>query len=72
MTTYSVTWEIDIDTNGDHREAAQAAALLGFKPHIIEGENDSACTFLVTGPDDLPVTIDLADSLSSLEGDDTE
>jgi len=72
MKTYNVSWTIDIETNGDHRAAAKAAAQLCFKAHIAAGFHDSACAFSVTGPDGISVDIDLCGSLSDLDGDDTQ
>ncbi|MBT2375497.1 hypothetical protein [Pseudomonas fluorescens] len=72
MKTYSVSWTIDIETDGDDLAAAQIAAEQNFQAEIAAGNFDSACVFLVTGPDLIPVTIDLASSLSDLDGDDTQ
>lgn len=72
MPYYRVVWEIDIDVDGDHLAAAEACALAYFKPEIAAGQPGSACVFEVTGPVDGPAVIDLAPSLSELEGDDTQ
>lgn len=72
MQNFSVSWSIDIETSGDHKAAAISAAQLCFKPHIAAGVYDSACMFTVTGPDGIPVDIDLCGSLSDLDGDDTQ
>lgn len=69
---YSVTWTVDVEIEGDHKDAAQAVADQYFQARIAAGEYDSACSFVVTGVDNFPVNIDLADSLSDLEGNDTE
>ncbi|HBN8007503.1 TPA: hypothetical protein L3645_006330 [Pseudomonas aeruginosa] len=71
MPTYSVTWTIDVEIEGDHKDAAQHVADLHFRPGIARGDQDAACCFTVTGPDGVPAEVDLADSLSDLEGDDT-
>ncbi|WP_432780686.1 hypothetical protein QZH44_29970 (plasmid) [Pseudomonas corrugata] len=65
--TYSVTWTVNIDVPGDHQAAAKAVADRYFLPHIAAGEPDSACCFVVTGADNLPVNIDLADTPSDVE-----
>lgn len=72
MRKYTVTWTTDIEISGDHKDAAQAVASQYFQERIAAGEQDSACSFVVKGPDNFPVVIDLADSLSDLEGDDTD
>lgn len=69
---YTVTWTVDVENDGDHKAAAQAVASRYFKEHIAAGQYDSACSFTVAGPAGVPVEIDLADSLSDLEGDDAE
>lgn len=69
---YTVTWIIEVESDGDHKAAAQAVASRYFKEHIAAGQYDSACSFTVAGPVGVPVEIDLTDSLSDLEGDDTE
>lgn len=61
MTVYRVSWTIDIATDGDQREAAQVAASLCFQARIAAGCHDTACIFEVTGPDNIPVTVDLAE-----------
>ncbi|HHM8821238.1 TPA: hypothetical protein ACRNRF_006191 [Pseudomonas aeruginosa] len=71
MPAYTVTWTIDVDVEGDHKDAAQHVADSYFQGHVAAGEHGSACMFVVTGPDNAPAEIDLADSLSDLEGDDT-
>lgn len=68
---FTVTFNVDVEIAGDHRDAAQEVADRYFQPRIAAGEQDSACWFIVAGPDRFPVEIDLADSLSDLEGDDT-
>lgn len=50
----------------------QTVANLYFLEGIAAGEHGSACSFTVAGSDNFPVEIDLADSLSDLEGDDTQ
>lgn len=71
MPAYTVTWTIDVEVEGDHKDAAQHVADHYFHPRIAAGEPGSACSFVVTGPDNAPADIELADSLSDLEGDDT-
>jgi hypothetical protein len=71
MKSYTVTWTIDIEIDGDHKDAAQAVADRYFKANIAEGEHDSACSFIVTADDQVAVDIDLADSLSDLDADDS-
>lgn len=72
MPSYQVTWTIDVECEGNHNAAAQLAADRYFAPHIAAGEHDSACVFVVIDDaDQVEVNIDLADSLSDLEGDDT-
>ncbi|MBC2385287.1 hypothetical protein HF209_30495 [Pseudomonas sp. WS 5096] len=68
---YTVTWSVEVEVDGDHKAAAQAVANRYFQDHIAAGQYDSACSFTVAGPAGIPVEIDLADSLSDLEGDDT-
>lgn len=72
MSTFTVSWTIEIDTAGDHRDAAKTAAQLCFKANIAAGAHDSACCFVVIGEDGTPVDIDLCGSLSDLDGDDTQ
>lgn len=72
MTHYRVTWEVDIDIDGDHLAAAQACARTFFKPEIANGEPGFATFFEVAGPKGAPALIDIAPSLSDLDGDDTE
>lgn len=69
MNKYTVTWEIDIETPGDYRAAAQEVADKHFQAGIAAGDFDSACSFVVTGEDGIPVDIDLAESLSDLDRD---
>lgn len=69
---YTVTWTVDVEVMGDHKDAAQAVADLYFQERIAAGEHGSACSFTVAGSDNYPVEIDLADSSSDLEGDDTQ
>lgn len=69
--SYRVTWSVDVELEGDHKDAAQAVAQQYFQARIAEGEHGSACAFEVTGADGVMVEIDLAPSLSELEGDDT-
>ena len=72
MPSYQVIWTIDVECEGDHKAAAQLVADRYFATHIAAGEQDSACTFVVVdAADQVKVDIDLADSLSDLEGDDT-
>lgn len=72
MNKYTTTWTIETEIPGDHKAAAQAVADRYFQARIAAGEQGSACSFVVTGSDGVPVAIDLADSLSDLEGDDTQ
>ncbi|NWB63499.1 hypothetical protein [Pseudomonas sp. F1002] len=71
MTVYRVSWSIDIATDGDHREAAKVAASLCFQARIAAGYHDTACIFEVTGPENIPVTVDLAESVSTLTATDS-
>ncbi|MBD8577531.1 hypothetical protein IFU04_25160 [Pseudomonas syringae] len=72
MPSYQVTWTIDVECEGDHKAAAQMVADRHFASNIAVGEYDSACSFVVVDDaDQVKVDIDLADSLSDLEGDDT-
>lgn len=72
MPSYRVTWSIDVECEGDHKAAAQLVANQYFAANIAAGEQDSACSFVVADDaDQVAVEIDLADSLSDLEGDDT-
>ncbi|MFJ4457468.1 MULTISPECIES: hypothetical protein [Pseudomonas] len=58
---YLVTWSADVEVEGDHHAAAQAVADRYFRSHIAAGEQDSACTFVVTAKSDQkPVEIDLS------------
>jgi hypothetical protein len=58
---YLVTWSADVEVEGDHHAAAQAAADRYFRSHIAAGEQDSACNFVVTAKSDQkPVEIDLS------------
>lgn len=70
--SYTVSWVVDIEIAGDHKAAAQAVAAKYFQARISYGEQDSACSFVVTEENGAPVEIDLADSLSDLQGDDTQ
>lgn len=72
MTIFTVSWTIEIDTAGGHRDAAKTAAQLCFKANISAGAHDSECSFVVIGEDGIPVNIDLCGSLSDLDGDDTQ
>lgn len=72
MSTFCVSWTIDIESDGSHRDAAKVAAQLCFKAHIAAGHHDSASTFTVIDADQVPVIIDLSDSLSDLNGDYTQ
>ncbi|EKJ7124364.1 hypothetical protein FA366_10175 [Pseudomonas aeruginosa] len=73
MAAYTVTWTIDVEVDGDHKDAAQFVADSYFQARIAAGEQDSACSFVVVDETDQhQVDIDLADSLSDLDGDDTE
>lgn len=67
MNKYTVTWTIDIETSGDYKAAAQEVADCHFKAEIAAGNFDSACSFVVTGEDGIPVDVDLADTLSDLD-----
>jgi len=67
MPTYRVTWEIDVEVQGCHREAAQAVANDYFQARIADGEPDSACHFIVTGEDCVPVDLSLAPSLWDID-----
>ena len=72
MPSYQVTWTINVECEGDHKAAAQLVADRFFAANIAAGEQDSACSFVVVdGADKVEVDIDLADSLSYLDGDDT-
>lgn len=72
MPSYRVTWIVDVECEGDHKGAAQMVANDYFAAHIAAGEQGSACSFVVANDTDkIAVEIDLADSLSDLEGDDT-
>lgn len=72
MPSYAITWTTNVDCEGDHKAAAQQVADRYFAAHIAAGEQGSACTFVVVDEvDQVSVDIDLADSLSDLEGDDT-
>lgn len=72
MPSYQVTWTIDVECDGDHKAAAQLVANRYFGANIAAGAQDSACSFVVVDEaDQVNVSIDLADSLSDLEGDDT-
>lgn len=72
MPSYQVIWTIDVECEGDHKAAAQLVADRYFAANIAAGEQDSACSFVVANDtDQVKVDIDLADSLSDLEGDDT-
>ncbi|WP_311061519.1 hypothetical protein [Pseudomonas aeruginosa] len=66
---YTVTWSIDVEVDGDYKAAAQAVADRYFQANIAAGDHDSACSFVVTAEDNVPVDIDLADSLSDLDDD---
>lgn len=58
---YLVTWITDVEVEGDHHAAAQAVADRYFRSHIAAGEQDSACTFVVTAKSDqTPLEIDLS------------
>jgi len=72
MPGYEVTWTTNVECEGDHKAAAQLVADRYFADRIAAGEHGSSCTFVVV--DDVykvKVDIDLADSLSDFEGDDT-
>lgn len=72
MPSYRVTWIVDVECEGDHKAAAQLVADRYFSASIAAGEQDSASSFVVSDDaDQVAVQIDLADSLSDLEGDDT-
>lgn len=71
MPNYQVTWTIDVECEGGHKAAAQLVADRYFAANIAAGEHDSACSFVVIDDADrVEVDIDLADSLSDLQGDD--
>lgn len=73
IAAYTVIWTIDVEVDGDHKDAAQFVADSYFQARIASGEQDSACSFVVVDETDQhQVDIDLADSLSDLDGDDTE
>lgn len=72
MKSYTISWTVDVEIIGDHKAAAEAVADIYFQARIAAGEQGSACSFEVTGCDGVPVTIDLADSLSELDGDEAE
>ncbi|MGG5276330.1 hypothetical protein [Pseudomonas syringae pv. coryli] len=69
---YTVSWVVDIEITGDHKAAAQAVADQYFQSRIGDGEQGCACSFIVTEENGAPVEIDLAASLSELEGDNTQ
>lgn len=72
MRSYQISWTVDVECEGDHKAAAQLVADRYFAARIAAGDQDSACVFIVTGEaDGAGVEIDLADSLSDLDGDDT-
>lgn len=71
MTTYRVSWSVDVDICGDHRAAAQAVADDYFQHRIATGQPDSACHFEVLGPDGLSTHHDLADGLLGRGGEET-
>ncbi|MBA6068088.1 hypothetical protein [Pseudomonas mosselii] len=72
MRSYQVSWTVNVECAGDHKDAAQLVADRYFAARIAAGEQDSACVFTVTDEaDGVGVEIDLADSLSELQGDDT-
>jgi hypothetical protein len=72
MASYQISWAIDVECEGGHKAAAQLVADRYFAAHIAAGEPGSACSFVVMCESDkAAVNIDLADSLSDLEGDDT-
>ena len=48
---YTVTWTVDVEVMGDHKDAAQAVADLYFQERIAAGEHGSACSFTVAGSD---------------------
>ncbi|WP_231115673.1 MULTISPECIES: hypothetical protein [Pseudomonas] len=58
---YLVTWSVDAEVVGGHHAAAQAVAARYFRSDIAAGEQDTACTFIVTArSDSKPVEIDLS------------
>jgi len=70
MPTYTVSWTIEIDCDGDHKAAAQFVADQHFSASIAEGRQDTESSFVVIDDADMvPVHIDLADSLSDLDND---
>ncbi|MDH4602382.1 MULTISPECIES: hypothetical protein [Pseudomonas syringae group] len=72
MRSYQISWTVHVECEGDHKAAAQLVADRYFAAHIAAGDQDSACVFIVTDETDrVGVEIDLADSLSDLDGDDT-
>lgn len=56
---YLVSWSADVEAD-DHFAAALAVAQQFFKSHIADGEPESACVFVVTGPDGEVLGIDLS------------
>lgn len=72
MPSYEITWTTNVECEGDHKAAAQLVADCYFADRIAAGEQGSACAFVVVDDaDKVKVDIDLADSLSDFEGDDT-
>ncbi|HGT3435232.1 hypothetical protein [Pseudomonas aeruginosa] len=66
MAAYTVTWTIDVEVDGDHKDAAQFVADSYFQARIASGEQDSACSFVVVDETDQhQVDIDLADPKES-------
>ncbi|MFW9103970.1 MULTISPECIES: hypothetical protein [unclassified Pseudomonas] len=72
MAVHRVIWEMDVDVTGGPLAAAQAVAKQYFAKHVANGEPGSACVFTVIDPKGKRALVDLAPSLSDLEGDDTE
>jgi len=72
MAVHRVIWEMDVDVTGGPREAVEAVAKRYFGKHVANGEPGSACVFTVIDPKGKRALVDLAPSLSDLEGDDTE
>jgi hypothetical protein len=72
MASYEVSWSVNVECEGGHKAAAQLVAARYFADRIAAGEQGSSCSFVVVSEaDQVKVDIDLADSLSEFEGDDT-
>ena len=62
---YTVTWTVDVEVMGDHKDAAQAVADLYFQERIAAGEHGSACSFTVAGSDNFPVEMGFGEQWNS-------